>query len=112
MFQWNIPDSEIANNRIEREREAQSECSELTTTLEDRNPQSQTVSLADMTMVLADGKKKELPLESSLMIVGNCHPSGRGMNGQIYFSEGMGPTLTTNKGEGSKIAIPIYERTE
>ena len=42
----------------------------------------------------------------------NERQSGRGMSGRIYFSEGMGPTLTTNKGEGSKIAIPIYERTE
>ena len=29
------------------------------------------------------------------------------MNGECYFSEGLSPTLTTNKGEGSKVAIPV-----
>lgn len=38
-------------------------------------------------------------------IVGNVHPSGKGMNGQVYDSKGIAPTLTTNKGEGSKILI-------
>lgn len=38
-----------------------------------------------------------------LIKIGNTHPSGRGMNGIIYDSEGQAPTLTTNKGEGQKI---------
>lgn len=38
-------------------------------------------------------------------VVGNTHPSGKGMNGQIYDSEGLSPTLTTNKGEGNKILV-------
>lgn len=38
------------------------------------------------------------------MRVGNTHPSGRGMNGTIWDSEEPGPSLTTNKGEGYKIA--------
>ena len=29
------------------------------------------------------------------------------MNGNCYSSEGVNPTLTTNKGEGNKIAIPV-----
>ena len=29
------------------------------------------------------------------------------MNGQVHFSEGVNPTLTTNKSEGNKIAIPV-----
>lgn len=33
---------------------------------------------------------------------GNCHPSGKGMNGQVYSGD-IAPTITTNKGEGSKI---------
>ena len=37
--------------------------------------------------------------------VGNIHPSGKGMNGQVYDSEGVSPTLTTNKGEGLKILV-------
>jgi len=35
--------------------------------------------------------------------VGNTHPSGNGMNGCVYSEEGLAPTVTTNKGEGSKI---------
>lgn len=38
-----------------------------------------------------------------LIKIGNTHPSGKGMNGIIYDSEGNAPTLTTNKGEGVKI---------
>lgn len=95
----------------ERERERVGTSASITTS-EDKNRQSQTVSAADTTLESQNARKKELPLELSLTIVGNCHPSGKGMNGQIYLSEGMGPTLTTNKGEGNKIAIPVYERTE
>nr|DAY21330.1 MAG TPA: Cytosine specific methyltransferase [Caudoviricetes sp.] len=35
--------------------------------------------------------------------IGNIHPSGKGMNGDVYDSTGLAPTLTTNKGEGVKI---------
>lgn len=38
-----------------------------------------------------------------IMLEGNLNPSGKGMNGQIYNSLGISPTLTTNKGEGHKI---------
>lgn len=38
-----------------------------------------------------------------VMNVGNVNPSGRGMNGSVYDSDGLSPTLTTNKGEGIKI---------
>lgn len=37
--------------------------------------------------------------------VGNVNPSGQGMNGKVYSNEGISPTLTTNKGEGLKVAI-------
>ncbi|EPE0983965.1 DNA (cytosine-5-)-methyltransferase, partial [Listeria innocua] len=37
--------------------------------------------------------------------VGNVNPSGQGMNGKVYSDEGISPTLTTNKGEGLKVAI-------
>lgn len=36
-------------------------------------------------------------------IVVNINPSGNGMNGNVYDSNGLAPTLTTNKGEGPKI---------
>ena len=35
--------------------------------------------------------------------IGNIYPSGNGMNGEVYDSTGLAPTLTTNKGEGVKI---------
>lgn len=36
--------------------------------------------------------------------VGNVNPSGRGMNGTVYdIDAGLSPTLTTNKGEGTKM---------
>ncbi|WBX80141.1 DNA cytosine methyltransferase [Virgibacillus salarius] len=38
-----------------------------------------------------------------VMVAGNVNPSGKGMNGQVYKSLGLSPTLTTNKGEGPKI---------
>lgn len=37
--------------------------------------------------------------------IGNLNPSGKGMNGNVFSEEGLSPTLTTNKGEGNKIAI-------
>lgn len=52
--------------------------------------------------------------EPKIAVVGNVNPSGSGMNGQVYSSNGLAPTLTTNKGEGAKIAIPVLtpERIE
>lgn len=43
----------------------------------------------------------------SVGVVCNVNPSGKGMNGNVYDSNGLSPTLTTNKGEGNKIAIPV-----
>lgn len=37
--------------------------------------------------------------------IGNVNPSGHEMNGCVYSADGMSPTLTTNKGEGNKVAI-------
>lgn len=36
--------------------------------------------------------------------IGNINPSGKGINGNVFGENGLAPTLTTNKGEGSKIA--------
>ena len=43
----------------------------------------------------------------SVGVICNVNPSGKGMNGNVYDSTGLNPTLTTNKGEGNKIAIPV-----
>ena len=37
--------------------------------------------------------------------LGNTNPSGMGMNGNVFDSDYLCPTLTTNKGEGIKILI-------
>ncbi|PRS47567.1 DNA (cytosine-5-)-methyltransferase [Bacillus sp. MZGC1] len=42
--------------------------------------------------------------------IGNVHPSGKGMNGTVYSSCGLSPTITTNKGEGIKILIEKERR--
>ena len=41
----------------------------------------------------------------SVVKISNVNPSGNGMNGEVYQVDGLAPTLTTNKGEGQKIAI-------
>lgn len=43
-------------------------------------------------------------------VVGNVHPSGRGMNGQVYKSDGLAPTITTNNGEGKNSYSNSYTR--
>lgn len=43
--------------------------------------------------------------QPKVLIRGNVNPSGNGMNGCVYDSEGLAPTLTTNKGEGTKILV-------
>lgn len=43
--------------------------------------------------------------ESKIVQLGNINPSGKGMNGNVFDENGLAPTLTTNKGEGNKIAI-------
>ena len=41
----------------------------------------------------------------SVIKIGNVNPSGNGMNGEVYQADDLAPTLTTNKGEGQKIAV-------
>jgi len=42
--------------------------------------------------------------------VANINPSGKGMNGNIFSTEGLCPTLTTNKGEGIKVIDGFIKR--
>lgn len=65
-----------------------------------------------------EGTRPIFPFESSITEnypihtrkIGNVNPSGNGMNGEVYDSEGLSPTLTTNKGEGVKIAVNVVGR--
>lgn len=40
--------------------------------------------------------------DNYVYVVGNTNPSGHGMNGNVFDSNGLCPTLTTNKGEGQE----------
>lgn len=42
---------------------------------------------------------------TAVLKIWNINPSGNGMNGSVYSENGLSPTLTTNKGEGNKVAI-------
>ena len=52
-------------------------------------------------------------IESNPINLGNVNPSGHGMNGSVYDSCGVCPTLTTNKGEGTKhisVSVNLHKR--
>lgn len=51
------------------------------------------------------GGENQSASSQSVIKIGNVNPSGNGMNGEVYQADGLAPTLTTNKGEGQKIAI-------
>lgn len=68
---------------------------EITTnTLTTRYPESQGVG----SWVIENRKPKD---------IGNINPSKKGMNGKIFLTDRLSPTITTNKGEGLKMAIPV-----
>ncbi|MGU7900263.1 DNA cytosine methyltransferase [Streptococcus suis] len=74
---------------------SQSERHEITTsTLTTRYPESQGAG-----SYVVEGRKSKK--------VGDTNPSGRGITGDVYASDGLAPTLTTNKGEGAKLVIPV-----
>ncbi len=51
------------------------------------------------------GGESQSTSSQSVVKIGNVNPSGNGMNGEVYQADGLAPTLTTNKGEGQKIAV-------
>lgn len=51
------------------------------------------------------GRESQSISSQSVVKIGNVNPSGNGMNGEVYQADGLAPTLTTNKGEGQKIAV-------
>lgn len=57
------------------------------------------------TLTAHGGGNQDVKIVSPICI-GNVNPSGNGMNGNVFSSEGISPTLTTNKGEGIKITEP------
>ncbi len=58
----------------------------------------------DKGILLQDILETGISTESTGVLY-NVNPSGRGMNGNVHGSGGKSPCLTTNKGEGVKIAL-------
>lgn len=56
----------------------------------------------DGIMACLEATDYKQPKQIAVYTVGNVNPSGAGMNGNIYNTCGLCPTLTTNKGEGIK----------
>lgn len=46
--------------------------------------------------------------EPKILTIGNCHPSSTGCNGNVFSSKGLAATVTTNKGEGQKVATDDF----
>ena len=47
--------------------------------------------------------------EPKILKIGNCNPSVTGCNGDVFSSKGLAATVTTNKGEGQKVAIDEFK---
>lgn len=45
--------------------------------------------------------------KTGLYCIGNLNPSGNGQNGNVYDSNGLSPTVSTNKGQGHRVAVPV-----
>lgn len=64
---------------------------------------SKTIRVGGLTSMPTERQNWTNIYNNKLIKIGNVNPSGKGMNGEIYSIEGKAPTVTTNKGEGSKI---------
>jgi len=67
----------------------------------------QTFSPDGITEALDTGQGGERGHHVGIKVLENVNPCGHGMNGNVYDSQAAAPALTTNKGEGNKVAIPV-----
>ncbi len=67
------------------------------------------VNINGTSNTLTSVAKDNLVIESKIQSIRNLNPSERGMNGEVYDTNYLSPTLTTNKGEGSKILVKSNE---
>ncbi len=49
----------------------------------------------------------KIMIEAKVQSVGNTNPSGHGINGEVYDTDGIAPTLMKAKGEGVRILEPV-----
>jgi len=68
--------------------------------LEDKVDDKYFLSKSQINQLIVNGISEN---SSDLKCIGNTQPSGNGMNGNVFDSDGISPTLSTNKGEGIKI---------
>jgi DNA (cytosine-5)-methyltransferase 1 len=67
--------------------------------------------VAPTIIAVSGGGREAKNAEPIVENIGNVNPSGNGMNGSVYADSGLSPTLTTNKGEGVKVAIEYSRKT-
>lgn len=58
------------------------------------------------------GKNEKSDFESVIRKLGNVNPSQKGMNGEVFDSNGMSPTLNTMQGGGRQPKIRVREATK
>lgn len=64
-------------------------------------------TMGDVVASTIGTRSNDRDCDNYVYVVGNTNPSGHGMNGNVFDSNGLCPTLTTNKGEGPRILAPI-----
>jgi DNA (cytosine-5)-methyltransferase 1 len=77
-------------------------CIRLKHLLEDKVDEKYYIDDEKCRKLLDSLKSKDI---EKMNYLGNVHPSGKGMNGSVYNAESVAPTITTNKGEGSKVLV-------
>jgi DNA (cytosine-5)-methyltransferase 1 len=88
-----------ADNRFQFPREEHL-TKRLKDVLEDEIDEKYFLSELQINQLIINGISENL---SDLKCIGNTQPSGRGINGNVFDSNGISPTISTNKGEGIKI---------
>lgn len=100
--------SEAAMNRMERKSYSKPKIlPEKTGTINTKNNSGQLSMDSGTTLIPLSAKELEYinrKNQGQLIKIANVNPSGKGMNGWVYDINGKAPTVTTNKGEGSKIS--------
>lgn len=68
--------------------------------LEENVPEKYFLSEKMVSQLMTNGIESN---KNEIKVIGNTHPSGNEMNGNVFDENGISPTLSTNKGEGIKI---------
>lgn len=82
-------------------------CPKIVTCVDKSNNCPREIDLANCITTRKDRGVSNHKQEGAAVIerIGNVNPSGKGMNGNVFSENGLSPALTTNKGEGVKVAV-------